>query len=117
MGKFKDDNTFEKRKKSAEQIRAKYRDKIPVIVEKDPKNSSMAEMKQNKFLVPDSITIAQFLSTVRKHCSIDQSEALFLFINGNILAPNSAIMSQIYQEHRDEDGFLYFVVGKEATFG
>lgn len=31
--------------------------------------------------------------------------------------PTAALMSTIYDEHKDEDGFLYIVYSGENTFG
>ncbi|KAK9924538.1 hypothetical protein M0R45_032903 [Rubus argutus] len=35
----------------------------------------------------------------------------------NILPPNAALMSAVYEEHKDEDGFLYITYSGESTFG
>ena len=34
-----------------------------------------------------------------------------------ILVPNSASVGEVYEEHRDEDGFLYVQFSGENTFG
>jgi GABA(A) receptor-associated protein len=39
-----------------------------------------------------------------------------LFIN-NTLPPAASLMSQIYKEHKDTDGFLYVIYSGESTFG
>jgi GABA(A) receptor-associated protein len=43
-------------------------------------------------------------------------KAIFIFVN-NVLPPSSSLLSQVYQEHMDEDGFLYVVYSSENTFG
>lgn len=35
----------------------------------------------------------------------------------DILPPTAALMSTIYEEHKDEDGFLYVLYSGENTFG
>ncbi len=47
---------------------------------------------------------------------MDPDKAIFIFIN-NVLAPTASQMSRIYEEHKDEDGFLYVVYSGEETFG
>jgi len=42
--------------------------------------------------------------------------AKFIFVN-NTLPASAAVMSQIYKEHKDEDGFLYMTYSGESTFG
>ena len=39
-----------------------------------------------------------------------------LFINDK-MCPTSALLSQIYHENKDEDGFLYIKYDGESTFG
>jgi len=40
----------------------------------------------------------------------------FLFVE-DVLPPSSALMSQIYEKHKDSDGFLYITYSGENTFG
>ena len=43
-------------------------------------------------------------------------KAIFIFVN-DTLPPTAALMSAIYQEHKDKDGFLYVTYSGENTFG
>jgi GABA(A) receptor-associated protein len=43
-------------------------------------------------------------------------QAIFLFVNG-VIPPTAALMNTIYEEHKDEDGFLYISYSGENTFG
>ncbi|GAA5982691.1 hypothetical protein JCM11641_002338 [Rhodosporidiobolus odoratus] len=40
----------------------------------------------------------------------------FIFVD-EVLPPTAAMMSMIYDEHKDEDGFLYVTYSGENTFG
>jgi len=113
--KFKEENTFEQRKAEAAKIRSKYPDRIPVVVEKAP-NSQIADIDKRKFLVPNDISVAQFMWIIRKRIQLPSEKAIFLFV-GKVLPQSSASMGQIYEEHRDEDGFLYIAYSGENTFG
>jgi GABA(A) receptor-associated protein len=42
--------------------------------------------------------------------------AICVYVNGNIVS-GTQLMSAIYDEHADQDGFLYLVYGAENTFG
>jgi hypothetical protein len=42
--------------------------------------------------------------------------AINVYVDGNIVA-GTQLMSAIYDEHCDPDGFLYLVYGAENTFG
>ena len=42
---------------------------------------------------------------------------MFLFLEGNTLAPTAELVSSLYETHKDEDGFLYMEYSGENTFG
>ena len=76
------------------------------IVERSPRaKNTLPEMDKKKFLCPSEITVAQFQYVVRKRLKLAPEHALFLIVN-NRMPPSSAQLSQVYQEHKDEDGFL-----------
>ncbi|EJT51958.1 microtubule binding protein [Trichosporon asahii var. asahii CBS 2479] len=89
--KFKDEHPFDKRKAEAERIRQKYSDRIPVICEKVEK-SDIPTIDKKKYLVPARIKLSP-------------EKAIFIFVD-DILPPTAALMSAIYEEHKDEDGKL-----------
>ncbi|ORY23604.1 light chain 3 [Neocallimastix californiae] len=103
---FRDTHTFEERKKEAMKIREKYVDRIPCIVEK-AERSQIQDIDKNKFLVPSSLTIGQFMYVIRKRLKLQQEDAIFLFVNG-VIPPVANIMSVVYEEHKDEDVILNF---------
>ncbi|KAJ3396842.1 ubiquitin-like protein atg8 [Lobulomyces angularis] len=113
--KFKDENPFEKRKLESERIRQKYPDRIPCLVEKNEK-SDIASVDKNKYLVPSDLTMGQFVYVIRKRINLAPEKAIFILVN-DLMPPSSSLISQVYQEHKDEDGFLYIVYSSENTFG
>ncbi|CAD6590961.1 MAG: ubiquitin-like protein atg8 [Tremellales sp. Tagirdzhanova-0007] len=130
--KFKDEHPFvpplftsgslEKRKAEAERIRQKYADRIPVICEKAEK-SDIPTIDKKKYLVPADLTVGQFVYVIRpgfvlsrKRIKLAPEKAIFIFVD-DILPPTAALMSSIYEEHKDEDGFLYVLYASENTFG
>ncbi|XP_025076492.1 gamma-aminobutyric acid receptor-associated protein-like 2 [Pomacea canaliculata] len=113
--KFKEQHTIEQRKSESTKIRTKYPERIPVIVEKDPK-SQIQSIDKRKFLVPSDISVAQFMWIIRKRIQLPSEKAIFLFV-GKVLPQSSASMGQVYEEHKDEDGFLYIAYSGENTFG
>ena len=114
-GNFKKTHDFAKRKQVAQRIVQKYPDRVPVIVESS--KSSNPTIDKAKFLVPMDITVGKFICEIRKHIrEINPQHAIFLFMNG-VLPPTAALMSQMYEKHKDLDGFLYFVYALENSFG
>ncbi|KAK0127650.1 ubiquitin-like protein atg8 [Cadophora gregata f. sp. sojae] len=102
--KFKDEHPFEKRKAEAERIRQKYSDRIPVICEKVEK-SDIATIDKKKYLVPADLTVGQFVYVIRKRIKLSPEKAIFIFVD-EVLPPTAALMSSIYEEHKDEDGYV-----------
>mmetsp|Transcript_24427 Transcript_24427/g.70357 ORF Transcript_24427/g.70357 Transcript_24427/m.70357 type:complete len:155 (+) Transcript_24427:2529-2993(+) len=109
------ESPLEKRKSEAERIRAKYPDRVPVICEKADR-SDIPEIDKKKYLVPADLTVGQFHYVIRKRIKLAPEKALFLFCS-NTIPPNAALMSTVYEEQKDEDGFLYLQYSGESTFG
>ncbi len=78
---------------------------------------SIPDIDKKKFLAPADITVAKFVSEIRKHIKLGRQESLFVFVEGNVMPQPNATMSQVYAQHRDEDGFLYIVFSSENAFG
>jgi len=53
---------------------------------------------------------------IRKRIKLSPEKAIFIFVR-NVLPPTAALMSAVYDEHKDEDGFLYIMYSGENTFG
>lgn len=86
------------------------------------------------------MTVGQFVYVVRKRIKLGAEKAIFVFVK-NSLPPTgdwlsfifwiniyscvfnlsfvvtAALMSAIYEENKDEDGFLYMSYSGENTFG
>ncbi len=107
---------IEDRLKESGRIREKHPDRVPVIVERKKECKSLMDMDKNKYLVPGDMTVGQFVYVIRRRVKITSEKAMFVFIN-NTLPPTSALMSRMYTDHADPDGFLYMTYAGENTFG
>ncbi|KAI4356738.1 hypothetical protein L6164_000733 [Bauhinia variegata] len=112
---FKQEHDFEKRRAEAARIRDKYPDRVPVIVEK-AERSDIPDIDKKKYLVPADLTVGQLVYVIRKRIKLSAEKAIFIFVD-NVLPPTGAIMSAIYEEKKDKDGFLYVTYSGENTFG
>lgn len=106
---------YETRKAESDRILCKYVDRVPIICER-ARGSTVSEIEKKKYLVPGDLTVGQFIFIIRKRVNLPAEEAIFLFINGNI-PPTATLMSIIYHENKDADGFLYIQYSGENTFG
>ena len=114
--KYKKNNDFFTRNSESIRISSKYPDRIPIICEKSSNSFNMPDIDKNKFLVPADFTIGQFIYSLRKRIVLRPEQAIFLFVN-NILPPTSMLISDIFQKHKSDDGFLYVIYSGENTFG
>ena len=71
---------------------------------------------QKKFLVPNDTSVGKFIFEIRKHMQLAPEQGIFLFVN-EALPPSASLVSQIYKQHADEDGFLYVTYSGENSFG
>ncbi|TVU38956.1 hypothetical protein EJB05_12353 [Eragrostis curvula] len=127
LSPFKMEHPLEKRQDESARIREKYPDRIPVIVEKAGKSDLLfacfdyVSCNFNSFwlcryLVPADLTVGQFVYVVRKRIKLSPEKAIFIFVKST-LPPTASLMSAIYEENKDEDGFLYMTYSGENTFG
>ncbi|EYU24740.1 hypothetical protein MIMGU_mgv1a018425mg [Erythranthe guttata] len=86
-----------------------------VIVEK-AERSDIPNIDKKKYLVPADLTVGQLVYVIRKRIKLSAEKAIFIFVD-NVLPPTGAIMSSIYDDKKDEDGFLYVTYSGENTFG
>ena len=114
MYNYKKKIEFDFRINESKKILKKYPDKIPLIIEKS--NNCIYNIDKNKYLVPKDIKMQQLLFIIRKRLKIKDSEAIFIYINDR-LQPSNSYISEIYDNNKDEDGFLYINYSTENTFG
>lgn len=114
-GEFKKKYNFEQRNREASRVRQKYPDRIPIIVEQE-KTKSLPLLDKRKYLVPENMTVGQFMYVLRKRLKITPDKALYIFFGSN-LEPNNSELSRVYEKHREPDMFLYATIGAEKTFG
>ena len=97
--------------------------------------------------MPGDLTVGQFVYVIRKRIRVSPEKAIFMFVKNvlpptgeqhalHLLTsldpfcrrvspeypdffhiPAAALMSEVYDDHKDEDGFLYITYSGENTFG
>ncbi len=118
---FKEEYPFDSRILEATKILKKYPDRKPIIVETFKQNffgSDLPKLDKRKYLVPEDITVGQFLYIIRKRMNIKEHEGLFIFFGDNhALVSTSDNIMKVYNDHREKDLFLYAYICKESVFG
>eukprot|EP00440_Ansanella_granifera_P043593 gb/GFBE01047249.1/.p1 GENE.gb/GFBE01047249.1/~~gb/GFBE01047249.1/.p1 ORF type:complete len:317 (+),score=63.73 gb/GFBE01047249.1/:1-951(+) len=105
----------------AEKMRQRHPDRVPVFCERSA-YSSLPQLRKNKFAAPGGMTCGEFKYMVHKMiaestaqgASVDQT--IYLFVNG-VTPKISSTMSELYAQHRGDDGFVHVKYTAENTLG
>jgi len=112
---FSEKYSLDKRINEINKLLSRHPNRIPLLVaaldDKQPR------IKQEKFLIPGDFTLSQFMFIIKKYIEISSEEAIFLFTKENTIIPSSWEFSQIYDNYKSEDKFLYLFYSIENTFG
>ena len=113
---FRTKYTETERVTESKHILEKHPDRVPIIVEKKEK-SVLSELDKTKYLVPKDMSVGPFAYVIRKRIKLKSDMALFVFVDNSTLPPTSALISDVYRQHKYKDGFLYMTYSGENTFG
>lgn len=113
---FKATYDVDARRMESKRVQDRYPNRIPVICERATSDTTITNIDKVKYLVPTDLTMGQFCYVVRKRIKLEPEKAIFLMIDRKML-PTCSLLSRVYEEHKDEDGFLYVTYSGENTFG
>lgn len=103
---------LEDRIRISDKIKSKYYNRIPIIID----SKKEIELDKKKFIVPLDFTIGQFMYILKKKIITKSEQSIFLICN-NKLVTNTELISNLYNNDKDTDGFLYIIITIENTFG
>ena len=70
-----------------------------------------------RYLAPGDLTAYQFGFIIRKRIKLPEKDSLYFFVNGRYILKGDTLMSEVYQQRKDPDGFLYITYTDESTLG
>lgn len=115
---FQNFYSLNQRQEMSSAIRAKYPEKLPILVfpiDFVSKNE-VPKLPKNKFLVRGEITLSEFMFVIKKHLLLKPCDAVFIFINNKIPVSTKSI-NELYNSEAENDGILYIQYSMENTFG
>lgn len=112
------DSSFEDRKKKSNILLLKYPDKFPVILEKSDRDKYLPHMEKNKLLVSYDMTVSTILQLLKKNLKLNEYTAIYIMVSTKqIMLSGSQSISEIYNNYKNNDGFLYLEYCSENVFG
>jgi len=115
--KFKTKHIFLKRREEATRILEKFPERIPIIVEKDPRCKDIPDIDRKKYLVPNNLTMGNFMYVIRQRIKLTPEKSLYLFVDETNMVPSGQLISAVYDDFASSDKFLYIMYAGESTFG
>ena len=110
------DKSLEERLIESKKVYDKYPNRLCIYIEKSKRCKIVNELEKNKYIIPNTITVAEFIVIIRKRINITSEQGLFFFVN-NITISGNTLMSDIYNKYHADDNFLYITYSGENCFG
>lgn len=121
--------SFSKRKAIAERILDRYRDRVPILIQRADK-SALTLLTHRKYIVPRDIAVGKFMHELRTSLKLQSYQSLFLLVdqhdeksfslnlwNKSIVPLTTELMGSLYNRYRSDDYFLHLTYTEENTFG
>ena len=114
---FKERKSLAERKADVEASRLRFPGKVPVIIERYKNEKHLPTIEKVKFVVPRELTMAQLSTIVRNRMSLNSRDTFFLFTSTGSMPALSMCVPVLYEQSKDEDGFLYLTYASQEVFG
>lgn len=114
---FKERKNLMTRKLEYANLKAKFPNKVTVVIERYAKERNLPFLDKTKFLVPEDLQVSKLLMIIRNRMDITENQAIYLMTANKTMLTMSRTMAEVYEEHRDEDGFVYLTYASQSVFG
>lgn len=108
--------SFKERCDHFEQIKLKYPDRIPIIIEKSEKCKELEALQHSSLLVHKNTPMVDIIRTIKNNLKLEPTKSIYIMV-GNYAPMLGESVESIYNRHKAPDGFLYIVYLTQNTFG
>lgn len=98
-------------------LKAKFPNKVTVVIERYAKERNLPMLDKTKFLVPEDLPVSRLLMIIRNRMDIGENQAVYVMTANKTMLTMSRTMAEVYEEHADEDGFVYLTYASQSVFG
>lgn len=118
ISRYRDSTSLEERKKRSDSLLLRYPDKIPIILYKSSTDKNLPNIDKNKLLISQDITIANIIQILRNNLKLNEFSSIYIVVpNYNVVLSGTQSITSIYNNYKNEDGFLYLEYCSENVFG
>lgn len=106
------------RQEESHRVLKKYPDRVPVVCERYTHSAhNIPHLSKTKYLIPNTITMGQFLYVIRSRLQLPPTVGLFIYTDNRQLPGSIEVVRDVYDRCRDTDGFLYLYYTGENVYG
>ncbi len=115
---YRESTSFNQRKNKSLLLLERFEGRVPIILEKSNKDSVLPFPTKYKYIISLDMTIANVLNILKKNLNINETISIYLMCKDhNIMLSGSQSIEYIYNNYKNEDGFLYLTYCSENVFG
>ena len=108
---------LEERKEKLEKLLTKNPNKIPIIFEKHKDSKLRIENQDAKFISTKNIKLSEFTRQLRDMWKLKEDASVFFSCGNKAILNQDSLIGDLYDQYKDEDGYLYIQYREVETFG
>mmetsp|Transcript_27036 Transcript_27036/g.62477 ORF Transcript_27036/g.62477 Transcript_27036/m.62477 type:complete len:125 (+) Transcript_27036:95-469(+) len=114
---------MEKRRVEGIRLKSKFPERVPVIVEQATHfwaRSSLPDLERKRWLVPQGMMVHELNCAISRLLFEDApptAKRTIYLLAGRTALKTATTLGEVYEKHKNEDGFLYIQYRSEGLLG